>query len=126
MKPLEYYSTPEITFPRKEDFTVVYVYKTGRVILQCAAHEWPDIKGNYIGYTVEHELDKLAFNVAKQTYANRFALLTDEFKRDLFEEHGVTGHPKAELAFKLAWDYGHSSGLNEVVSYFEELVDLIK
>jgi hypothetical protein len=48
------------------------------------------------------------------------------FKNDLFEEYGVTGHPKAEKVWALAWREGHAEGLASVVDHFEELVELIK
>jgi hypothetical protein len=48
------------------------------------------------------------------------------FKNDLFIEHGVTENPKANKAFEMAWDRGHSSGLEEVAREFEEIVELIK
>jgi hypothetical protein len=53
-------------------------------------------------------------------------LLEAEFKADLFDEHGVTGHPKANRAFDLAWDRGHSAGYQEVANYFDDLADLLK
>lgn len=48
------------------------------------------------------------------------------FKVDLFEENGVLGNPKAELAYNMAWDHGHASGLEDVAIWFEKLVELIK
>jgi hypothetical protein len=48
------------------------------------------------------------------------------FASDLIEAAGVTGHPKAQRCFDLAWEYGHSGGLQDVRYYFEELVELIK
>jgi hypothetical protein len=50
----------------------------------------------------------------------------NEFKTDLLADFGVVGNPKADKAFNLAWEYGHSSGYYEVVNYFHDLVDLIK
>jgi len=49
----------------------------------------------------------------------------EDFKKDLLEELGVTGHPKADKLFSLAWSYGHSSGYSEVFSYASEFVDLL-
>ena len=34
--------------------------------------------------------------------------------------------PKVIKCFDIAWDYGHSAGLHEVESYFDDLVELIK
>ena len=39
---------------------------------------------------------------------------------------GVTGNPKADKCYSLAWEYGHSSGYQEVYKYYSEFVDLIK
>ena len=52
--------------------------------------------------------------------------LDAEFKRDLFAYYGVTGHPKAERAFEIAWGHGHSAGYSEVDIYFSELAELLK
>ena len=57
--------------------------------------------------------------------ANDEALLA-KFKYDLLAEHGLLEHPKADRAYALAWDEGHSSGLEEIVNYFEGYADLLK
>ena len=49
-----------------------------------------------------------------------------EFRGDLFIALGVSKNPKRELMYKLAWDYGHSSGYQEVYNYALDLVELIK
>lgn len=49
-----------------------------------------------------------------------------EFIPDLFADFGVTNNPKAEKAYRLAYEYGHSAGYYEVVNYFSDLVELIK
>lgn len=48
------------------------------------------------------------------------------FKADLEEEFGLSGHPKAQRLFDLAWQEGHSSGYNEVLNYYSEFSDLLK
>lgn len=52
--------------------------------------------------------------------------LYEEFRRDMFEHYGVTGHPKVETAYRIAWEHGHSAGYSEVDSYFSELLELLK
>jgi hypothetical protein len=47
------------------------------------------------------------------------------WKKDLFEEYGVTNNPKVEKAYTLAYDYGHSMGYSSIESYFSEFVELI-
>lgn len=44
----------------------------------------------------------------------------------LEREHGVTGHPKAEMVYELAWEYGHANGYGEVATIYDDLVELIK
>lgn len=63
---------------------------------------------------------------ARHAYRADRERLEEAYKEDLFAEHGVTNHPKADAVFNLAWDYGHSAGLNEVANYFSEIVTLIK
>lgn len=48
------------------------------------------------------------------------------FKQDLFEELEITNNPKKEKLFAIAWEYGHSSGLEEVYNYAIDLVELIR
>lgn len=48
------------------------------------------------------------------------------FRGALEEEHKMTKHPKRDRLWDLAWDEGHSSGLVNVVHWYEELVDLAK
>jgi|WetSurMetagenome_2_1015567.scaffolds.fasta_scaffold802603_2 hypothetical protein len=52
--------------------------------------------------------------------------LNGEFVKDLYETFGVTNNPKANKAYALAYDYGHSSGYSEIFNYFADLVELIR
>jgi len=49
----------------------------------------------------------------------------DAFKNDMEEIFKVKGNPKAEKLWKLAWDFGHGSGLREVLNYYSDFVELI-
>lgn len=49
-----------------------------------------------------------------------------DLKVRLEEKYGVVGHPKADLLFDMAWDYGHSGGEEGVEFYYEDLIELIK
>lgn len=55
-------------------------------------------------------------DAANQGYLN--------FKADVIEAAGFTGDKRAEAFFRLAWEYGHSSGYHEVVNYALDLEDL--
>ena len=47
------------------------------------------------------------------------------FKADLEEEFGLTGHPKADKLYGIAWSYGHSAGYIDVAHYYDELSELL-
>jgi hypothetical protein len=49
-----------------------------------------------------------------------------QFKLDLLKAYEVENNPKADKCFNLAWEYGHAYGYSEVLTYFDELMELIK
>jgi hypothetical protein len=59
-------------------------------------------------------------------YREEESRLTEQFKADALAEVGLTGHPKADKVYHLAWEYGHSAGLSEVMNYLPELAELVK
>lgn len=125
MKPISYYTTYP-TYPVKTDFTTIYAYQQGKVLWKGPASDWPAVKGSLSNYILESVVDEDALKAARAAYNAESNRLTAEFKRDLFVEHGVTDHPKAERCYSLAWEHGHSAGLCEVANYFDDFVDLIK
>lgn len=52
--------------------------------------------------------------------------MTEQFRADLEQEHGLSGHPKADRLWSLAWEHGHSNGFSEVVLHYEEFAELVK
>ena len=54
------------------------------------------------------------------------ARLEEEFKRDLFEDLGITNNPKAEKLYSKAWELGHSAGYSEIYLDAQDLVELIE
>ena len=50
----------------------------------------------------------------------------NNFKKDLFEEYGVSNNPKAEQCYNIAYEFGHSDGYYEIAHYFSDIVELIK
>lgn len=125
MKPISYYSTRSTSSPLAKDYTTVYVYAKGKVVWQGTDREWLENgQGTYAG-AVEKVLDDVAFNEALNAYRAERNRLFAEFKADLFEDAGVTGHPKAEKVFALACEYGEWD-LAEIAGYFDDIVELIK
>lgn len=61
-----------------------------------------------------------------EVYRNRQHEIKEKFHADLAAEHGLTGHPKEQKLFDLAWSHGHSYGLAKVASYYEEFAELLK
>lgn len=54
------------------------------------------------------------------------ARINQEFHDDAIEAAGLTGHPKAEKAYSLAWQNGHSSGFSEVFYHLKDIADMLK
>lgn len=52
--------------------------------------------------------------------------IDERFKKDFLKYFEMENHPKADIFFKRCWEYGHSSGLQEVVNYGVDLEDLVK
>lgn len=46
--------------------------------------------------------------------------------QELAEKHGVSGHKNAEKLYWLAYERGHSAGIEEVEYYYAEMVELLK
>ena len=66
----------------------------------------------------------MSFDIVK--YLEEEEKKRSEFKEELAKEYGIKNHPKLDRLFEIAWNFGHSSGFNEVDLYFSEMVDLIK
>lgn len=66
------------------------------------------------------------FREKRSAYQDDELRLGREFQSDLFAEYQVTNNPKAVRCYQLAWEYGQADGLNGVLDYFDELVELIK
>lgn len=62
----------------------------------------------------------------RRLYNIRQEELRQKFRTDLALAHGVYQFAKEPSLFDLAWDYGHPGGYSEVMSYYADLVDLIK
>lgn len=66
------------------------------------------------------------YKAGRAAYRAETARLEALFKNDFFKELDIETNPKKDLLFGKAWDMGHSAGWAEVMSYGDELVDLIK
>lgn len=63
---------------------------------------------------------------AQALYNKETARLNALFQADVFEDLGITDHPKRHKLWAKAYDMGHSAGMGEVYHYCCELVELIQ
>ena len=128
MKPFDYYSKPQIDYPNKKDYITFYVYDKGEVL--WSGFHWikdkAELKEEYPNALIQEVLDEEAYRAHLKEYNDESAKLHREFRDDLFEDYGVSDNPKRFKCFELAWEHGHSSGLEEVYGYFGDLVVLIQ
>lgn len=70
---------------------------------------------------------------AREAYRAEDRRIREKFRADLENEYGIREalgslritQAKADRLWSLAWDHGHSGGLNEVVGFYEDFVDLV-
>lgn len=65
------------------------------------------------------------YNEQRDAYHKEGHRLEEEFKKDLLEELGVTGHPKAEKLYSLCYMKNHSGGFSDVASIAHDFVELL-
>lgn len=69
---------------------------------------------------------KKDYEAARRAYNEDNGRLDALFRVHLELEHGMTGHPKADILYSKAYDRGHSSGQSETAIVYGDLVDLVK
>ena len=128
MKPFDYYSKQKTDYPHKKDYITSYVYDKGVVLWSGPTGEKDkaELKEEYPNALIQEVLDEEAYRAHLKEYNDESAKLHREFRDDLFEDYGVSDNPKRFKCFELAWEHGHSSGLEEVYGYFGDLVVLIQ
>ena len=128
MKPFDYYSKQKTDYPNKNNYYTFYVYDKGVVL--WSGPNWEkdkaELKEEYPNALIQEVLDEEAYRAHLKEYNDESAKLHREFRDDLFEDYGVSDNPKRFKCFELAWEHGHSSGLEEVYGYFGDFVELIQ
>jgi hypothetical protein len=127
MKAYDYYANNPVPYPSKKDFKRYNVFDRDTVLGLGLTQE---LMGKLIeehpnatvsAYNLDEEYKKQV-----KDYQDYERTLLEEFKADLFEDFGVTGNPKADKAYHIAWEHGHSCGLSEIYSFFSDVVELIQ
>lgn len=62
----------------------------------------------------------------RQQWLDEQAREVEAAKAELAAEHGLDRNEKFEIAWGIAWEHGHSSGIPEVKNFFHDLVPLLK
>jgi hypothetical protein len=65
------------------------------------------------------------FKQMRAEYRKQCYEVDAQFKKDLLEHYGITDHPRADRAFEIAWEYGHSDGYESVALVMDDLVELM-
>jgi hypothetical protein len=114
-------------YPRKQDFTKYNAYRKGDVHTGLT-RDMVDAEFNRSdGWIIEKEADLDAYMNALDAYRLETQRLTDEFKEELERMYlHDPENPKKDLLFEKAWSHGHSSGLHEVESWYDDLSELVQ
>jgi hypothetical protein len=128
MKPFDYYSKPQTLYPNKKDYITFYAYDKGECldIRPNFYTSKKQVEGDYPNAVIQEVLDEDVYKAHRKEYDAESAKLHQEFQNDLFEDYDVSDNPKRFKCFELAWEHGHSSGLEEVYNYFGDFVELIR
>jgi hypothetical protein len=128
MKPFDYYSKPKTSYPNKKDYITSYVYDKGECLWSGPTWEKDkaELKEEYPNALIQEVLDEEGYKAHQKQYGEETHKLHEEFVNDLFENFNVMNNPKKDKAFALAWERGHSNGLEEVYNEFYDLVELIE
>jgi hypothetical protein len=138
MKPFDYYSKPQTSYPSNLDYTTVFVYDKGEVIWSGAHSEYTSatnlahktIMDNHPTAVVQKVFDKDSFTKHRDRHNEESNRLHQEFISDLYAEFGVSDNPKKNKAFNLAWGRATANGFqnrySDIYEYFKDLTELIK
>lgn len=132
MKPFEYYSKQQTLYPNKGDYITFYVYDKGECICEeksgsaTGSITKSHLNQKYPNAVIQEVLDEEGYKEHRKEYDDERNKLHQEFQNDLFEDYGVIDNHKRFKCFDLAWEHGHSSGLEEVYNYFGDFVELIR
>lgn len=70
--------------------------------------------------------DRTVRSAALRAYHAGQDVANAEFRVALESENHMLNHPKADRLWDLAWEHGHSSGLQDVIHYYEEFLSLVQ
>lgn len=71
------------------------------------------------------EAAEIAYEEYRILYREKGGGVVGDFKGDLEAEYDLVGHPKASKLFEIAYDMGHSGGMEDVANYYCQLSELL-
>jgi hypothetical protein len=72
------------------------------------------------------EREREQYKERERAYREEQGRVMAEFRAAVAAELGLTGHPKFDALYDIAWSHGHSSGFSEVYYWCDELAPLIR
>lgn len=104
-----------------------YPKKPSSVCQYCSSLHTKDAKFcQSCGKPLDYDAREMAYREKRKEYWREDGLLFSQFKCDLEAENGMADNPKREALFSKAWEHGHSSGLCDVLFWYEDLLELVK
>ena len=106
----------------KYENKVPYPKKPSKPRLSSSTPSISEIK-QYQNDIADFEIKEIAHKSSLQAYREEEGRLHNLFKQDLFDELGISNHPKKDKIFEYAWQEGHGGGLSAVLSQADEIVE---
>lgn len=114
-------------YPSKADFTTTYYYHTGQLVAVSTVsnldHKIPEIALK--DCTKETVINRELFSLEQARYHENSIYLKQQFKADLADELGLTGHAKFDKLFEMAWCNNVAEGYKAVYETASELAELL-
>lgn len=109
-----------------EKYNVTMSYPTRPTSLGLPDKNWSPAQFREHARKLEvHEKELKAYRKETEKWHAEQSRLGALFKLEALEDVGLTGHPKAEKAWALAWENGHSGGYSDVYSLLVDYAELL-
>jgi hypothetical protein len=110
-KTVSYYAGKDISYPQRPSKPFL-------------ASDDPKVIRAFATDMEKYLLAKEAYTAQSTAYRNSLQSRKNELKRDLANENNMT-IAQADVLFNVAWEDGHSEGIESVIARFEQLVEII-
>jgi len=123
MKEFTYYSQPALKRPKRSEFTITHYYKNGKCIASLTGvHAIPAEAGK--DCVKENVEDSAGYRAARDRYDALYTELRKEFEDDLFNDLGISDHPKRHKLLSIAQEMGN--GYEEIYNVAHTISELLR